>query len=417
MTGVTVKYPTRTAIPLIVCFALAATHAIAAPPPAATNATPSPSAIGAATTSPTPDFPATIAAPPTTSPAVAMATSSVTPDPSTTTTPTATNVAPPSRAVPFAVVDQPRLTGYFVGDLLTQRVFLQHDGKPFAPTSLPAIGRVSAWFERRSTKVTTDAASRRWLIVEYQILNAPPKLTNVTLPAWQLTAGKGAAGSPATLQVPAVLINIAPLSLPGSPAQVGTRDLRPDHVSPPIATVPIQRAITLSSVALALTLIAWVAWVVWRNRRATTAQPFASALREMRSLNDRDPSAWQALHRAFDRTAGRVIQSSTLPALFAQAPQLTPARPQIEEFFQRSSALFFGSATASSGAVSEGDRTPTVPSTSAASATPGAASAPAAILTSATATPAATRGYAPTSASLPHPLCAELRRIERRHES
>jgi mxaA protein len=56
--------------------------------------------------------------------------------------------------------------------------------------------------------------------------------------------------------------------------------------------------------------------------------------------------------------------------LFERAPQLAPARAQIETFFAQSSLLFFGTATAN-------DR--------------------------------------PT-ASLPRTLCADLLRIERRHE-
>ena len=279
------------------------------------------------------------------------------------------------RAATEAVVEQPRLTGYFVGDLLSQRVLLQRNGQPFTPAALPANGRVSAWFERRGTTVATDAALHRWLVVEYQILNAPPKLTDVTLPAWQLTVATVAGASPVTLKIPSVLINIAPLSPPGSPEQVGTLDLRPDRISPAIPIAPIRRALALSSSALALTLLAWIAWVVWRNRRAVATQPFARALREMRTLDDHEPRAWQALHRAFDRTAGCVVQSTTLPALFAKAPQLTPARPQIEAFFRQSSLLFFGGATGRPNA-----------------AAPDAAT------------------------SLPHALCAELRRIERRHE-
>jgi len=290
--------------------------------------------------------------------------------------------APAPRATTEAVVEQPRLTGYFVGDLLTQRVLLQRDGHPFTPAALPHNGRVSAWFERRGMTVATDAALHRWLVVEYQILNAPPKLTDVTLPAWQLAAAPSASGSPATLSIPSVLINIAPLSLPGSPEQVGTRDLRPDRVSPAIPIAPIRRALTLSSSALTLTLVAWIAWVARRNQRAVATQPFARALREMRTLDDREPRAWQALHRAFDRTAGRVIQSTTLPALFAKAPQLTPARPQIEAFFQQSSLLFFGGATGTARAHAAQD---------------------------------ANTSFGP-AASLPHALCAELRRIERRHE-
>ena len=154
---------------------------------------------------------------------------------------------------------------------------------------------------------------------------------------------------------------------------MGSADLRPDHLPPLIPTIPIQRAIEISAGALGLTSIAWLGWVVWRNRRARATQPFASALREMRFLDDREPRAWQALHRAFDRAAGRVIQSATLPILFERAPQLSPARGQIEQFFAQSSLMFFGTA------------------------------------------PPATAQSVATGPS-PRALCVELRRIEKQHE-
>ena len=273
----------------------------------------------------------------------------------------------------LAVVDPPRATGYFVGDTVTQRVLLEKDGQPVSPIALPTPGRVSAWFERRKASVQTDAPGRRWLTVEYQILNAPPKLVRVKLPAWSL-AIKGNSGDPATvLRIPEDLISVAPLSLPGSPTQVGTTDLRPDHLPPLIETAPIRRAMEASAGALCLTLAAWLGWVVWRNRRALATQPFASALREMRTLDDREPRAWQALHRAFDRTAGRVIQSATLPILFERAPQLAPAREDIEQFFTQSSLMFFG------------------------------------------VTPPVT-GQAVAKGPSPRALCVELRRIEKQHE-
>jgi len=298
---------------------------------------------------------------------------------------------PDSRAT-TAVVDQPRGTGYFVGDKVIQRVLLERAGRAVSPVSLPSPGRVSAWFERRASSIQTDTSSHRWLVVEYQILNAPPKLVAVKLPAWSVPL-KGAGlptpdktpydqalthkpplgpGAPAALTIPSVSINISPLSPPGSPTQVGAVDLRPDRLAPVIPTAPIQRSIEASAAAFCLALITWLGWITWRNQRARAAQPFASALREMRTLDEREPRAWQVLHRAFDRTAGRVIQHATLPTLFERAPQLTPARPQIEKFFAQSSLLFFTA--------------PASPSRSGAS------------------------GVSPRT------LCAELRQIEKRHE-
>ena len=243
-----------------------------------------------------------------------------------------------------AVVTQPRPTGYFVGDLVTQRILLEGRGQPYTPVTFPPPGRVNSWFERRRATLVTDASSHHWLAVEYQFLNAPKAVTAATLPAWQLTVKSSATPAPITLAIPATSLNIAPLSPPGSPEQVGTGDLRPDHLPAKIAKLPICRAIAIASIGLALTLLAWLAWVLWRNRRAYATQPFAHALRELRTLADSEPRAWQILHRAFDQAAGRVIHRATLPVLFERAPHLAPARADIEEFFAQSTQRFFGRA-------------------------------------------------------------------------
>jgi mxaA protein len=83
-------------------------------------------------------------------------------------------------------------------------------------------------------------------------------------------------------------------------------------------------------------------WLGWREWRASASQPFARALRDMRRHEDTAPQAWHALHRAFDRTAGQVTQSATLPDLFRHAPQLLPLRARVEQFFIQSGERFFG---------------------------------------------------------------------------
>jgi mxaA protein len=67
-------------------------------------------------------------------------------------------------------------------------------------------------------------------------------------------------------------------------------------------------------------------------------------LREVRQAGDDSPDAWLALHRAFDRTAGRALQTSTLPVLFKQAPHLAAERTAIEQFYSQSNLRFFGGA-------------------------------------------------------------------------
>jgi mxaA protein len=220
-----------------------------------------------------------------------------------------------------AVVEQPRAFGYVVGDVVTQRVLLD-----FELDELPRNERLTVWFERRQSRIETDAQGRRWLAVSYQIVNAPQSLTTITLPAWELDS---------RLRIPAWPLSVAPLT----PRDA---ELRPDRAAPTIATEPLARQMLLWAGASFVTLASWLAWWLHRNRRASANLPFARALRELRALDESEPRAWQALHRAFDATAGRVVQRETLAALFLRAPYLAARREDIERFFAQSGERFFG---------------------------------------------------------------------------
>jgi mxaA protein len=237
-----------------------------------------------------------------------------------------------------APVEQPRSFGYVVGDVLTQRVLLQLNGRSFAPAALPRAERISAWLERRSPSIESTADGRRWLTVAYQVINAPQALTLIRIPAWSVKATSGTD----VLTIGEWPISVSPLTPRASFGNGALVELRPDRSAPSIATEPMRRQIAVWTAALVLTLVAWSGWVLWRNWRAAATLPFARAQREMRGLDERAPEAWQALHRAFDRTAGRVTQTATLNDLFRRAPQLTPMRSQIERFFAQSSERFFG---------------------------------------------------------------------------
>jgi mxaA protein len=239
-------------------------------------------------------------------------------------------------AVP-AVVEQPRPFGYVVGDIVEQRVLLQAD-----PTALPRAGRVGVWFDRRMPSISQDAQGRRWLVVDYQLINAPQGLTTVNLPAWELATKSGQ-----TLSIPQWPLSVGPLTGRTVIAQGGLQALRADRPAPIVPTEPIARQIEIWTGAFALTLLIWIAWLAWRNWRDARDRPFARAAREMRGVGDDAPQAWQALHRAFDRTAGRVVQTATLVSLFERARYLEPLRPRIEEFFRCSADYFFGSGASS----------------------------------------------------------------------
>jgi mxaA protein len=236
-----------------------------------------------------------------------------------------------------AVVQQPRSFGYVLGDTLTQRILLGRAGSEFQPASLPPSERAGLWFARRSSKIEKTDDDRRWLVIDYQLVNAPQTLITVNLPTVTLKSNAGS-----ELVVPPWPISVAPLTPRAAFAKGGLQELRPDHPAPILPTSMLRRQLEIWVIAFAVTVVIWLGWWLLRALRATANQPFASALREIRRTGDDSSAAWLGLHRAFDRTAGRALQTTTLPALFKRAPHFETQRAAIEQFYARSNLRFFG---------------------------------------------------------------------------
>ncbi len=271
---------------------------------------------------------------------------------------------PPPAEKPNSVVQQPRSFGYVIGDVFTQRVLLALDGHPFVPAELPTPGRAGIWFERRAIRTETDSRGQRWLAIDYQLMNSPQALAVATLPVWKLHS----TAPEAELRIAEWPITVGPLTPEKAFARTGLGALRPDHGATPVDVSRTQRALIIAVVLLIMTIASWLAWWGWRNWRASSSQPFAKALREMRNVDDGAPEAWLALHRAFDGTAGRTLRLESLATWLDRTPRFQSLRPTIEQFFNQSAGRFFA-------------------------------------------------GQMPDRAVSVHALCRDLRRIEKRHES
>jgi mxaA protein len=255
-----------------------------------------------------------------------------------------------------AVVQQPRPFGYVLGDTLTQRILLEsadHNpsrpvagtrGSSFDPAVLPPAERASLWFFRRSARIELSEDKHRWLVIDYQVINAPQALTTVNLPSLTLKSRTGTG----ELTVREWPISISPLTPRTPVAKGGLQMLRPDHPAHTLPTRELRLQLTIWLTALVLTLLGWLSWWLIRSIRAAATQPFAQALREIRRTGDDDGAGtWLALHRAFDRTAHCTLQLSTLPALFKQAPHFQAERAAIERFYTESYRRFFATTDSS----------------------------------------------------------------------
>ncbi|WP_027775906.1 hypothetical protein [Paraburkholderia caledonica] len=257
-----------------------------------------------------------------------------------------TGTAAASGAAFQPTVQEPRAFGYLLGDVLTQRILLKDDGYDIGAVTPPSLGRTDAWLERRRVRGETDADGRRWMAIDYQVVNVPTTLMQVALPALSLTTSSGA-----TLQVGEWPLSIGPAT-PANPFNVGDlQALRPDRQAPAVPTAPLRRQAGFALGLLVLTLLSWAGWWFWRNARESARLPFARAWRELRHMQrkprasespaDASAQAWLCLHRAVNETAGHVVHVGALSHLFVQAPYLQPLRAQLEQFYRQSAERFF----------------------------------------------------------------------------
>ncbi len=234
-------------------------------------------------------------------------------------------------------MDVPRPFGHVIGDKLVQRVALEHDGTRLDLAELPPLERTGNWFARQDARIDTDEAGRRWLRLEYQIINVPDELRAIELPALDLPTTV----AHLRLQTTPVPLTVAPITPEVVLARAGLDEIRPDAPAPHIDTAPYERGLNAALGAGAVLVALWVLLALLRQMQARRSLPFSRAQRDIARLPADSAERWRRLHRALDDTAGQVVRQHDIPALLARAPWLLPLEADLRRFFSASQARFF----------------------------------------------------------------------------
>lgn len=240
-------------------------------------------------------------------------------------------------------VIQPRSFGYLIGDMLEQRVRLDGEPQTFVPAELPPNGRVGLALMRRSVTEEQGAEGSKWLVLRYQIVNAPQELATWQIPPVRLSSANGNA----TLDIPAWSFSVSPFTSPEQLKTRGAAALRGDELPAQKDTAPLDRRIMIASGLLVAALLTWAGWAGWRILNQGRQLPFARAWRDVRRLPDGEPSGWRRLQHALNDTAGQVVRLNTLDRLIDRAPYLAAERTALEQFCREANALFFSRGAAS----------------------------------------------------------------------
>jgi len=241
----------------------------------------------------------------------------------------------------FSVTNPTRAYGYTIGDELEQSITLRDDNKDdnttYTVRELPLIQREGRWVTRQAVDLSPD---RQELTIRYQIVNSPPDVRSISLPALTLLTDQDR-----NIDVPEWSFSIAPLAPVGLTEETMLPIMEADWKSTPPSSQKLWRNIKALGAALFLTLLLWLVWWLVRGMREANTLPFAKAYRTILrhkdvSKNDDAPS-WLAMHRAFDQKSGRSVNSGSIGALIQSAEWLEPFEFEIKCFYRLSSELFF----------------------------------------------------------------------------
>lgn len=236
------------------------------------------------------------------------------------------------------VVVPSRAFGYTLGDQLEQTILLARGDKVLSLAELPIEQREGRWLTRTHASLI---ANGRMLSIRYQLINAPLNVRVIELPELVLQTNENI-----DITVPAWPFSIAPL-IPGSAEeQMKVPAMQPDWQPPELSVDTFMRNLKVLAAALAIALLSWLLWWLWRNWREAHTLPFAQAYQSLRHAKSGEPlhknaDSWLCLHNAFNRSAGRSVDSGSIAALLSNVPWLKPHEAEIKTFFELSSARFF----------------------------------------------------------------------------
>lgn len=241
----------------------------------------------------------------------------------------------------------PRPFGYLIGDVIRHEIQLDLK-KPYAlqKGSIPTAGNLNYWLELRNVAVEEmeqQAANRYRILLTYQTFYAPVGVKALSIPAFRLVLSRP--DQILNVPIPAWEFTMSPLRELAVRTEGGREYVRPDAKPRPIdARGHGIRLILFAAVTAATLLYTLWRYGQWPGRRR---KPFARASRELRRLRRGAidltvyKQALQAIHRAFNETAGAPIFPGSLQQFVQQRPAFLPLMGEIEAFFERSRDLFF----------------------------------------------------------------------------
>ena len=242
-------------------------------------------------------------------------------------------------------ITEPRQFGYVLGDKI-DRVFVVESAKNVQLNKEKLkLGRIDTWFSVVDLRDLGVSSGKPKFILTYQVINVPEAPSMVEIAS--RTVHVLADGKPMTVQVPKLLVTVAPVTPRLVSNMDGLENIQPDENVGIVSYINTESRLRLYSLILilpfSLLLFCWMPWdKFFKNKNL----PFNRGRREMltllklKQINFEEKSL-RIFHNALNKTFKKTIFVEELREVCKQNPSYIPLIEELEYFLRCSQKYFY----------------------------------------------------------------------------
>ena len=242
-------------------------------------------------------------------------------------------------------ITEPRQFGYVLGDKI-ERVFLVESANNVQLNKEKLrLGRIDTWFSVVDIRDLGVSANKPKSSLTYQVINVPEAPSMVEIASRKVDVI--ADGKPAFVEVPKLLVTIAPLTPRLVSNMGGLENIQPDEDVGMISSVNAENRLQVYSLILILPFsLLLFCWMPWDKFFRTKNLPFNKGRREVLTLlklkqNNFEEKSLRIFHNALNTTFKKTIFVEEVREACEKIPSYIPLIEDLEYFLRCSQKYFY----------------------------------------------------------------------------
>ena len=242
-------------------------------------------------------------------------------------------------------ITEPRQFGYVLGDKI-DRVFVVESSKNVKLNKEKLkLGRIDTWFSVVDLKELSVSSGKPKFMLTYQVINVPeaPSMVEIAPQTVHVLVD----GQPKPIQVPKLLVTIAPLTPRLVSNMDGLENIRPDEDVGMVSSISTQNRLQVYSLALILPVSLLIfCWMPWDKFFKNKNLPFNKGRREILMLlksgqNNFEEKSLRIFHGALNKTFKKTIFVEEVKEACKNSPSYIPLIEELEYFLRCSQKYFY----------------------------------------------------------------------------